>query len=215
MSKHRIQIRFVKQGDLRMISHRDLVRTMERLFRRADLDLAMSEGFHPRPKMSFPSALAVGIAALDEVMELELNQPVDKDELLERLRQQEVPGLEFQSVRVLNSTERKGQLKTTTYEFAVPVERRGQTVVNIEEFLARPQCFVNRPKRSAPVDIRAGVQHLELKNGTLHISLSAGREASVRPRDVLEVLGLADLEQQGEYLTRTQVELAYATTKDK
>ncbi|MEE3219614.1 MAG: TIGR03936 family radical SAM-associated protein, partial [Planctomycetota bacterium] len=160
MSNHRIQIRFFKQGDLRMISHRDLVRTMERLFRRADLDLAMSEGFHPRPKMSFPSALAVGIAAVDEVMELELNQPVDKDELLERLRQQEVPGLEFQSVRVLNSTERKRQLETATYEFAVPVERRDQTVVKIEEFLARPQCLVNRPKRSAPVDIRAGVPHL-------------------------------------------------------
>lgn len=198
-----------------MISHRDLVRTMERLFRRAELDLAMSEGFHPRPKMSFPSALSVGIAAVDEVMELELNHPVDEDELLDLLRQHAVPGLEFQSVRTLNSSERKGQLETTTYEFSVPSDRHEQTIRHIDEFMAMSQCLVERPKRRQPIDIRAGVQRLALQDGTLGMSLSAGREASVHPRDVLEALGLADLEQQGEHLTRTQVTLAYATTKDK
>ena len=72
MVRHRVRIRFCKQGDLRWIGHRDLMRCMERLFRRAALPLGMSQGFHPKPRMSFPAALAVGIAAMDEVMELEL-----------------------------------------------------------------------------------------------------------------------------------------------
>jgi hypothetical protein len=55
---------------------------MERLFRRAGLRLGMSEGFHPKPRLSFPSALAVGIEGLDEVMELELAQTYSADELL-------------------------------------------------------------------------------------------------------------------------------------
>ncbi len=74
MIRQRVRIRFRKEDDLRLISHRDLVRTLERLFRRAELPLGMSEGFHPKPRMSFPSALAVGIAGTDEVMELELSQ---------------------------------------------------------------------------------------------------------------------------------------------
>ena len=54
MVRQRVRIRFRKQGDLRLIGHRDLVRCLERLFRRAGLPLGMSEGFHPKPRMSFP-----------------------------------------------------------------------------------------------------------------------------------------------------------------
>ena len=46
MSRQRVQIRFRKHDDLRFIGHRDLLRTLERLFRRAGLKLRMSEGFH-------------------------------------------------------------------------------------------------------------------------------------------------------------------------
>ncbi len=56
---------------MRLIGHRDLARAIERTFRRAGLRLGMSQGFHPKPRMSFPSALAVGIAGVDEVMEVE------------------------------------------------------------------------------------------------------------------------------------------------
>ena len=70
--RHRVRIWFRKAGDLRFISHRDLVRTWERIFRRAELQLSRSEGFHPKPRMSFPAALAVGIAGTHELVEIEL-----------------------------------------------------------------------------------------------------------------------------------------------
>ena len=70
--RQRVRIHFQKVGDLRWISHRDLVRVFERIFRRAGLKLSMSEGFHPKARMSFPSALALGIAGQDEVMDVEL-----------------------------------------------------------------------------------------------------------------------------------------------
>jgi hypothetical protein len=72
MVRLRVRVRFSKQGDLRLIGHRDLMRCFERLFRRAGLRLRFSEGFHPKPRMTFPLALAVGIEGTDEVMELEL-----------------------------------------------------------------------------------------------------------------------------------------------
>ncbi|HEX3724775.1 MAG TPA: TIGR03936 family radical SAM-associated protein, partial [Pirellulales bacterium] len=62
MVRQRVRIRFRKQGDLRLLGHRDLLRAWERLLRRTGLELRMSAGFHPRPKINFPSALAVGIA---------------------------------------------------------------------------------------------------------------------------------------------------------
>src|SRR5687768_9350816 len=99
--RQRIRIRFRKEGDLRLISHRDLLRTLERLFRRAELPLGMSEGFHPKPRMSFPSALAVGIAGADEVMELELSQERTAEELLAVLTPHLPPGLAINSLEVM------------------------------------------------------------------------------------------------------------------
>jgi radical SAM-linked protein len=64
----RVRIRFTKQDDLRWIGHRDLMRVWERLFRRAGVALSMTEGFHPKPRINFPSALAVGIAGMDELL---------------------------------------------------------------------------------------------------------------------------------------------------
>src|SRR5215475_14275688 len=72
--RQRVRIRFTKQDDLRWISHRDLMRVWERLFRRAGVALSMTEGFHPKPRINFPSALAVGIAGLDELLEVDLSE---------------------------------------------------------------------------------------------------------------------------------------------
>src|SRR5687768_8295132 len=99
--RQRIRIRFRKEGDLRLISHRDLLRTLERLFRRADLPLGMSEGFHPKPRMSFPSALAVGIEGTNEVMELELCQERTAEQVLEVLTPHLPPGLTINTLEVL------------------------------------------------------------------------------------------------------------------
>ena len=72
MIRHRIRVRFEKSGTLRYIGHRDLMRLLERLFRRAGVVPAMSEGFHPKPRVSFPLALAVGIEGRAELFELEI-----------------------------------------------------------------------------------------------------------------------------------------------
>ena len=87
----RVRIRFSKQGDLRFIGHRDLMRCFERLFRRAGLALSFSQGFHPKPRMTFPLALAVGIEGIDEVMEVELAE-TSRGGAFRRLAPQAPPG---------------------------------------------------------------------------------------------------------------------------
>src|SRR3954468_24465587 len=100
MARQRVRIRFRKQDDLRLISHRDLARTWERLFRRAGLNMAMSEGFHPKPKINFPSALAVGVVGADEVLEVDLEEERDPGELHALLTTQTPPGMTIDQVEI-------------------------------------------------------------------------------------------------------------------
>ncbi|MBN2022539.1 MAG: DUF2344 domain-containing protein [Pirellulales bacterium] len=207
--RQRVRIRFAKQGDLRLIGHRDLVRAMERLFRRAGLRLGMSEGFHPKPRMSFPSALAVGIEGHDEVMELELAQPPREASLLADLSQHAVPGLAFHRVELLPNEGRiqKARLTHVTYRIAIPEGRRQETSRRAAELMAASAAFVDRPGRPEPLDLRCCLDALGVEDGELAIRLRVVPGANPGPRDVLERLGLADLESQGVCLRRTAVEV--------
>ncbi|NLX96424.1 MAG: DUF2344 domain-containing protein [Rhodopirellula sp.] len=206
MVRQRVRIRFCKQGDLRLVGHRDLVRSMERLFRRAGLRLGMSEGFHPKPRMSFPSALAVGIEGLDEVMELELAESCTADALNERLARHALPGLRFASIEVLPPGEKKARIRSTSYRIVVPPERCAETTSRAGEFWSTTQWVVRRDEKRAAVDCRSDLEELTLQDGLLSMRLR-NREGGAGPRDVLAALALSDLEEQGMHLTRTHVEL--------
>ncbi len=69
----KLRIRWVKGGRIRFISHRDAARIWERSLRRARLPVVYSQGFSPRPRMSFGLALATGQESLAEYLDVELS----------------------------------------------------------------------------------------------------------------------------------------------
>ena len=208
MNRVRIRLRFCKRDDLRWISHHDLARTFERWLRRAGLPLRRSEGFHPKPKLSFPSALALGIAALDEVMEFELTESVSSDRLRQCLDRTALPGLEVADLQVLGPAEGKAQVRRVTYELPVPSACGQPLAEQIARLQAPAPYWYRRAGSDQPVDLKAGLDQLEFRDGKLRFRLAADQPRSARAREVLEALGVAGLESDGCCLTRICVELA-------
>jgi radical SAM-linked protein len=213
MVRERVRIRFSKQGDLRFIGHRDLMRLFERLFRRAGLVLGMSQGFHPKPRMSFPSALAVGIEGRDEVMELELAQVYDAESLIERLAAHTVPGLEFRSVEVLPPNAAKARVESAAYQVSIPPQRVAEASEQASRLLAASTCPIQRPRNNRTVDLRPLIEGLAVHDGVLSMRLAADPQAGAQARDVLKALRLEDLEREGMRLTRTEVRLRAGGTR--
>ena len=207
MVRQRVRIRFGKGEDLRLIGHRDLARLMERLFRRVGLRLGMSEGFHPKPRMAFPSALAVGIEGLNEILEMELAQVCTAEDLLGRLRSKSVSGLMFHSVEVLPPGSRKARLHRLSYQMPIPNDRRADVADGAAQLTDSPSCTVQRPGRQTPLELHRSLEDLALVGDVLSMRFRATGEASAGPRDVLSLLGLAELEQEGYFLRRTAVEV--------
>ena len=84
----RLRLRTTKLGKVRFTSHRDAARIWERGLRRAALPIAATEGFTPRPKVSFGLALPTGAESISEYVDIELRSDagdVDLDELPPRL----------------------------------------------------------------------------------------------------------------------------------
>ena len=205
--RQRVRARFAKQGELRFIGHQDLARTVERLLRRAGVQLSMTEGFHPHARMSFPLALAVGIAAIDEVVEFDLAEEVDINRLADDLRAHAPPGLTFSTVEFVPAGEKKGVAARIEWRMPLPADRFEAAQARAAEFMGTATWPIARARRRAPLDIRADVLEMSIDADGLRMRLAVSQEGMARPRELLEALGLADLEQEGFHLTRTAVVL--------
>jgi radical SAM-linked protein len=206
--RFRYRVRFRKHGDVRWIGHRDLARTLEQAFRRAGINMAMTQGFHPRPKFSFPLALALGVEGRREVMELQLEAAISPDEMIETAAALLPPGLELLEVVRITDGLKKARVQTATYAIEIPEDRRLPLLEAIDRLLGETSVAVQRADKQRLVDIRPGIQDVRFSQGLLEMRLAVTPEFAVRPREVLQALGLEDLEAEGQVLARTDVELA-------
>ena len=87
----RIRFRFSKVGKVRFTSQRDVARMWERALRKARLPLAYTEGFSPRPQLSFGFALPTCAESIAEYLDVALDPgrpetaSVDVDDLPSQL----------------------------------------------------------------------------------------------------------------------------------
>lgn len=91
----RYRITFTKLGPAAWLSHLDLVRTMQRILRRSGLPLSYTQGFHPRPQMSFGPALGVGVGGEREFVDVWLGAACDGEPALAALNAVSIEGVAF------------------------------------------------------------------------------------------------------------------------
>lgn len=90
----KVRLRYAKRGRLRFASHRDVARVFERALRRVGVPMAHSQGYSPRPRISWLGAVPTGVSSEAEYVELQLAQRVDPAALLAELRGALVVGIE-------------------------------------------------------------------------------------------------------------------------
>jgi len=80
-----VRIVYAKEGPAKYLSGLEIQSLWGRVFRRAGLPLAYSQGFNPAPRISLSPALAVGAESDCEYLEAEFSLPVPAAEVTEKL----------------------------------------------------------------------------------------------------------------------------------
>ncbi|MGI6221766.1 MAG: TIGR03936 family radical SAM-associated protein [Coriobacteriales bacterium] len=96
--RFRLRIRYTKGGRLKYLSHLEVVRCMERCIRRAGLPFMVSQGFSPHMRTAFGWALPVGVAGLDEYLDVLMHEYVAPNRVVEALRGVTPRGIEVLDV---------------------------------------------------------------------------------------------------------------------
>jgi radical SAM-linked protein len=160
--RDKIRIRFRKSGELRLLSHHDLMRAFERMLRRAALPFRNTQGFHPKPRLVFALSLPLGVVGCEEVVELELSEILPLDQLQQRLAAQCPRGLDLLSLRRID-VRATAHVRAFTYRIALPPERLAGVQERIRDLLASKECLLERSRPTTRrVDLRAFIRDLRV-----------------------------------------------------
>jgi len=190
-----------------------MMRAMERLAVRASLPLRYSQGFNPRPLLSLVCPRPVGIASRDDVLVLQLQEPVEADRILSRLNAHAPPGLEFLAAQAIPAGSDQ-RLRRAAYELPLPPGGLAAVSRKLDQLNASQSWPVERLTserrhatrlRQRTIDIRPLVSELALSGAVLRMTLAPQGDLWARPGEVLRALGM-DEQLDLPRITRTEVQ---------
>ena len=190
----RLRFRFSKLGKVRWTSHRDLARMWERAFRRVQLPLAYTQGFSPRPKVSFGLALPTGAESVAEYLDVELAEGVGADvvSLPGRLSAALPVGVDVMAAALVEPGAASLQHEVTSCSWVV--ETAGATPDRLAELvaaaMAAPALVISRERKGqrSEQDVRPGILACQVDGNSLVAELAAQPRA-LRPSELLVALG--------------------------
>jgi radical SAM family uncharacterized protein/radical SAM-linked protein len=204
--RQRYRLRFTKLSPINLQGHQDMLRIIPQITRRAQLKIFYSEGFRPKPMLSFGPALALGIQSLAEYADISLCSEYPVEEIISLLNTHSPSGLYFTGVRKLDPQDQglSKILRITEYlailspkllaQIALPIPTlETQTDDNIPlnwhnpialqqhytDIIHREQfaITIQRKLRDYHIELRSQVLDLTITN-TQHIPIIAGFDPS-------------------------------------
>ena len=152
---------FQKTGDAVWISHLDLMRVLQRAFRRAGILLKHSQGFTPHPCLSIAMPLSVGVSSEYELADFELEEGDETPiaQIAARLDQVMPQGIHV--VRTYPNGQKLKELKwlkarlTLIYDHGVPERAEDE----LRDLFARPSLIVEKHSKKGPVEVDIQPMH--------------------------------------------------------
>ncbi len=206
----RVRLRYRKHGKVRFTSHRDMARVFERTFRKVGLPVARSEGFSPRPRVSFGLALSTGHESEGEYLDVELvdgaglvgplgptSGAVEPAALPALLSPVLPPGVEVTAAAAVapRTPSLQEDVTSCTWRIEVIGAPRAEVEARVAAVLAAPSLVVARTRKGHEVhdDIRPAVRHLAVTGpsarGVLLEAELATQPRGLRPSELIGALG--------------------------
>jgi len=199
----KVRIKFQKQGNLRFIGHLDVMRTFQKMNRRAKLDVKYSMGFSPHQEMSFATPLGLGLTSTSEYADIELLSAPHRQELIDLLNSVNVPELRILDARLLPDKAKNAMSLLEAADYTVRF-REGCEPEDIEEFFGAFEAFLERPvipfmkeskTRNEEADLKSYLRLYERRGNAMFFRVDAGSRRNLRPELLLE----AFCEERGEH----------------
>ena len=189
----KVRVKFSKTGAMKFIGHLDIMRYFQKALRRADIDIAFSEGFSPHMIMSFAAPIGVGVESYGDYFDMELKSWDSSEEMMGRLNNAMVEGMKILSmVQVPDGKASKAMSLVAAADYHVSF-REGYIPCDgwqdkFVEFMNQNQItIVKKTKKSEQeLDIKPLIHQYHIDGDRLFMQVTTGSAMNLKPDLVME-----------------------------
>ena len=183
----KLTVFYTKRDQARYFGHLELVNIFQRALKRAGIGVRFSEGFHPKPKISFDDPLPVGIESQQERFTISAPDDVRPRQVKDLLNLHLPAGLVISDCLLASKKTQRDQHRRIRYR--VDLAEGHFDAELLKDFKERPNFTIilsGRKGKLKKIDLKDIVVKSELRNaGHLELTLQTEPGKTVRPFDVL------------------------------
>jgi len=191
------RIKFAKLEDLMYISHLEVIKTLRRIIRRAELPAAFSQGYNPRINLAIGLPLAVGLISKGEYFDLELEEEMEPEKLLADLNAASPEHLKFlkavavpDDIRSLSSLVDTA-IYTINFDYTEAKSLEAERKM-LEEFMNQEEIMIirhRRKKSDRKIDLKKRIFSAEITDkNKWKFAVVTGSRGNVRPEELNRAL---------------------------
>ncbi|CCU78513.1 FIG017108: hypothetical protein [Halanaerobium saccharolyticum subsp. saccharolyticum DSM 6643] len=191
------RIKFAKLEDLMYISHLEVIKTLRRIIRRAELPAAFSQGYNPRINLAIGPPLAVGLISKGEYFDLELEEEMEPEKLIEALNTASPKDLRFlkaaavpDDIRSLSSL-LDTAIYTINFDYAAEKSLE-EAEAMLKEFMGQEEIMIirhRRKKSDRKIDLKKRIFSAEIVDkNNWKFAVVTGSRGNVRPEELNRAL---------------------------
>ncbi|MBN1047605.1 DUF2344 domain-containing protein [Clostridium botulinum] len=197
----RYLIKYTKEANVKFISHLDLMRTIQKNIRRAELPMEYSKGFNPHMTMSIAQPLAVGVYSDGEYMDLVFAEEMNEKEIIDRLNSVSSSGIKFKEATKIPYVEGEKKvpqgmalIDAARYTAKVPYENIENLENEVNELLNKSdwKTIKKSKKGEKEVDIKLMIKEFKfwIKDDYLIINMviNSGSREHLAPELVVKYI---------------------------
>ncbi|MGC8602469.1 MAG: TIGR03960 family B12-binding radical SAM protein [Desulfomonilaceae bacterium] len=209
----RFRLKYSKSGAMKFLGHHDVMRCFERAFRRADLALDYSCGFHPHPKLRFSPPTALGIKSLVEYLDFDLKNCSLTVKVIFKALENALPnGLKPLEIfeTSLNETHLSAKIQKVTYEIRLNDHlKQNHITAKLDEFYGKDSVMISfgpNQKRKTR-DLKQYILSISQSGQTVILKIRMTPNGSVNPYEAIrEMFGLSEDQTKSLQIIKREVE---------
>jgi radical SAM family uncharacterized protein/radical SAM-linked protein len=183
----RLCVFYAKQGQAKYFGHLEMVNIIIRALKRAGIPVKYSQGFHPKPKISFDDPLPLGIESEQERFILSVPSSVNPTTVTRLLNSHLPDGLVINSCQFLTAGFKRQVPGVNAYRVTLPDGNFNEE--NLMSFQNSSEVTIslsNRKGKLKKINLKDMVINIELLDSKqLQVSLSAETGKTLRPAHIL------------------------------
>lgn len=173
------------------VGHLDFMRALQKIFRRARIPIAYSQGFNPHQIFSIAAPLPVGTTSQAEYLDMQLvpelnSENFEAEKIIADINAVSIPEIYFQKARILAEKETSAMAACQSARYQITFSESLQSVLGnqLQPFLDQSEIWHQKKNKKGKwneIDLKPGIYDYQVTQDGICLLLATGSVFNIKP----------------------------------